>query len=72
MVTVNRSIDLINEYGKDAVRYYFAREITPFEDGDLTLEKFKESYNANLANGIGNLTSRIMKMAEDNLSSPAP
>lgn len=64
--------DLINQYGKDALRYYFAREITPFEDGDLTLEKFKESYNANLANGIGNLTSRIMKMAEDNLSSPAP
>lgn len=64
--------DLINQYGKDSLRYYFAREITPFEDGDLTLEKFKESYNANLANGIGNLTSRIMKMAEDNLSSPAP
>jgi len=63
---------LINEYGKDALRYYFAREISPFEDGDLTLEKFKESYNANLANGIGNLTSRIMKMAEDNLSSSAP
>ncbi len=64
--------DLINQYGKDALRYYFAREITPFEDGDLTLEKFKESYNANLANGIGNLTSRIMKMAEDNLTSPVP
>lgn len=61
---------LIDEYGKDAVRYYLAREISQFEDGDLTLERFKESYNANLANGIGNLASRIMKMAETNLESP--
>jgi methionyl-tRNA synthetase len=56
--------NLINEYGKDAVRYYFAREINIFEDGDLTTERFKEVYNANLANGLGNLVARIMKMAE--------
>src|SRR6185369_11978762 len=62
--------DLITEYGADAVRYYLAREISPFEDGDLTIEKFKEAYNANLANGLGNLTSRIMKMATDNLDEP--
>jgi methionyl-tRNA synthetase len=37
----------------------------PFEDSDFTMEKFKEAYTANLVNGIGNLTSRIMKMAED-------
>ncbi|PIS13661.1 MAG: hypothetical protein COT67_00605, partial [Candidatus Tagabacteria bacterium CG09_land_8_20_14_0_10_41_14] len=34
------------------------------EDGDLTKEKFKKVYNANLANGLGNLVSRVMKMAE--------
>lgn len=61
--------DLIAEYGAEAVRYYLVREISPFEDGDLTLQKFKDSYNANLANGIGNLVSRIMKMASDNLES---
>jgi len=44
------------------LRYYLAREVTPFEDGDFTWDKFKESYNANLANGLGNLTSRIIKM----------
>lgn len=55
--------DLVNEYGTDALRYYVARELSMFEDSDVTMEKFKESYNANLANGIGNLTSRIMKMA---------
>ncbi len=54
---------IVSEYGTDALRYYLAREITPFEDGDFTTERFKEVYNANLANGLGNLVSRIMKMA---------
>ncbi len=58
---------LIDTYGAEAVRYYLARHISPFEDGDLTLESFKDAYNANLANGLGNLTSRIMKMAQDNI-----
>lgn len=62
--------DLIKEYGGEAVRYYLARHIAPFEDGDITLDKFKEAYNANLANGLGNLVSRVMKMAETNLSEP--
>lgn len=53
---------VIEDYGAEALRYYLAREVTPFEDGDFTLEKFKQSYNANLANGLGNLTSRIIKM----------
>ncbi len=61
--------ELIEEYGTDAVRYYLLREITSFEDGDVTLEKFKEAYNANLANGLGNLVSRIMKMSEQYLES---
>ena len=47
----------------DALRYFLAREIPTFEDGDFTWEKFVEAYNANLANGVGNLTSRILKMA---------
>lgn len=56
--------DFIGAYGVDALRYYFAREITPLDDGDLTPEKFKEVYNANLANGLGNLVSRTLKMSE--------
>lgn len=56
--------DLIRRYGSDAVRYYLSREIPVTEDGDLTEEKFKESYNANLANGLGNYTSRVLKMVE--------
>ena len=63
-------MDLINEYGTDALRYYLAREVSSFEDTPFTKEMFKESYNANLANGLGNLVSRVMKMAESNLSEP--
>jgi methionyl-tRNA synthetase len=63
-------LDVISEYGKEALRYYLAREISTFEDGDMTMEKFKEAYNANLANGLGNLVSRVMKMAQDNLDAP--
>lgn len=63
-------VKIVNEYGTDALRYFLAREISPFEDGDFTIEKFKESYNANLANGLGNLVSRVMKMAETNITEP--
>ncbi len=57
-------LSLIAEYGTDAVRYYLLREVHPFEDGDFTFERFKEVYNANLANGLGNVVSRVMKLAE--------
>lgn len=62
--------ELIAEYGVEALRFYFAKEMSLFEDGELNRDTFKATYNANLANGIGNLTSRILKMAETNLFEP--
>ena len=58
-------IDIVAQYGTDALRYYIARELHPFEDSEFTEKKFKEAYNANLANGLGNLVSRVMKLSED-------
>jgi methionyl-tRNA synthetase len=55
---------IVEQYGVDALRYYIAREINQFEDSDFTMEKFKDSYNANLANGLGNLASRILTLSE--------
>lgn len=55
--------EFLQEYGLDALRYYLAREVSPTEDWDLTREKFREVYNANLANGLGNLVSRVLKMS---------
>jgi methionyl-tRNA synthetase len=60
--------ELIDEYGAEALRLYIAKEISLFEDGELTKDSFKAAYNANLANGLGNLVSRVMKMAETNLN----
>ncbi len=62
-------MDLVTEYGTDAVRFFLARHVQPDEDSDVTIERFKEAYNADLANGIGNLASRIMTLAEKNLTS---
>lgn len=61
---------LVEEYGTDAVRYFLARHIHPFDDSDFTLERFKEAYNADLANGYGNLSSRILNLAQAHLPSP--
>ena len=62
--------ELLAEYGTDAVRYFLARHISPFEDGDITREGFKAAYNADLANGLGNLAARIMQLAQTHLSEP--
>lgn len=59
-------MDIINEYGTDALRHYLLREIASQSDGDFSIARFRESYNAHLANGLGNLVSRIMKMAITN------
>ena len=62
--------DVVEKYGTDALRYYYLRHIHPFEDSDFTYERFEEAYTANLVNGVGNLASRIMKLAETHLDGP--
>jgi methionyl-tRNA synthetase len=62
--------EIVEKYGTDALRFFLLHDVSPFEDSDFTWARFNESYNANLANGIGNLAARVMKLAEDNLSEP--
>jgi len=56
--------ELVKKYGTDAVRHFLIQHIHPFEDGDFTIERFEERYNSDLANGLGNLVSRVVKLAE--------
>jgi methionyl-tRNA synthetase len=62
--------DLVTKYGTDATRYIMLRHVHPTDDSDLTWEKMDEYYTANLVNGLGNLTARIMQMAQTHLDTP--
>lgn len=65
-------IDLVNKYGIDEVRYYLLREIPFGEDGDFSFKRLEERYNAELANGLGNLVARVLTMCEKYFGSKVP
>lgn len=55
-------IAVIEEWGLDAFRYYVVRELAIGPDGNWTDDGFKARYNAELANGLGNLLNRALNM----------
>jgi methionyl-tRNA synthetase len=55
-------VELTNKYGSDAVRYYFTKEIEFGRDGDFSERRFVNILNAELANDLGNLLNRTLKM----------
>lgn len=55
---------LIEKYGAETLRYYFLREISPTEDGDVSLGKIQEHHNSDLVNNLGNLVARITTLAQ--------
>src|SRR3989344_4986609 len=57
-------IKIAEEYGTDALRYFLFKEIPFGNDGDFSFERLREVYNADLANGLGNLVSRVAKLCE--------
>jgi len=57
-------MELLKQYSADALRYYLLREIPTDGDGDFSEGKFIARYNGDLANGIGNFSSRVLTLAE--------
>jgi len=58
--------DLIKKYGVDASRYLIMSATAFGHDGDIGWAKFDEKYNADLANGLGNLVARVSNLLEKN------
>lgn len=54
--------EMVERYGVDATRYLLLSSGTFGEDGDVTWERLDKKYNADLANGIGNLVSRVVTL----------
>jgi methionyl-tRNA synthetase len=56
--------DLVAEYGADATRLYLLGGLPSWQDGDYSKEQFEILFASKLANGIGNLVSRVAAMAQ--------
>jgi methionyl-tRNA synthetase len=57
-------IQYVDRVGADAVRYFLLRYVRPFEDTDFSATRLDAVYDADLANGFGNLCSRVTTLAE--------
>lgn len=63
---------IIDRHGPDALRYFVLREVPWGSDGDFTWERFDARYAAELADGYGNLVSRVLAMIERYLDGVVP
>lgn len=50
------------EIAVDAIRYFLAREVPFGQDGDFSLKSFRNRFNSDLANDLGNLLNRTLSM----------
>jgi len=57
-------VELVEKFGIDGTRYLLLSGAPIGEDTDVTWERLTEKFNADLANGLGNLVSRVLKLAE--------
>jgi methionyl-tRNA synthetase len=70
--TVVRPLDLVDQYGYDAFRYFLLREMVFGLDATFSEEALVARLNADLANDLGNLVSRTATMLERYLEGRVP
>ena len=61
---VVRPLDVAARYGMDAFRYYLLREMAFGQDAEFSEDALVTRLNADLANGLGNLASRVLAMQQ--------
>jgi methionyl-tRNA synthetase len=59
-------MEIITKFSAEAFRYYFLRECPFPGDGEFSLKRFADVYNADLANNLGNLYSRVARLISQN------
>jgi methionyl-tRNA synthetase len=69
---VVRSETILDTLGADALRYFLLREIVFGSDGSFSFDALVERFNADLANGLGNLSSRTLSMITRYFDSEIP
>jgi len=57
-------LDLVDEFGADAFRYFLIREMNVGQDSDFSREAFLVRYDGDLANDLGNLLNRVLNMTQ--------
>ncbi len=65
-------LDLVDQYGTDAVRYYLMSEMVLGSDANFTLESFIKRFNSDLANDFGNLLNRVSGLINRNFDGIVP
>jgi methionyl-tRNA synthetase len=63
---------IVKVLGNDALRYYLLREVVFGQDGNFSRDSLITRYNADLANGLGNLASRILTMINQSTEGRIP
>jgi methionyl-tRNA synthetase len=64
--------EITRDFGVDALRFFLLREMPFGNDGDFSRDGLKARYNADLANDLGNLVSRVENLVDSNMQGELP